>query len=119
MGREQWFSVQSHIERLIEHLLKLEFSPSASPRRQWLVTVNDARNQLDRRLTPSLRRRLPKVMPRLYANARRNAVLALEDHGEMDAATALPATNPYPLHRLLDLDWLPARARERANDRAN
>ena len=54
-----------------------------------------------------MRRRLQASLPKLYAHARRDAALALEDRGEPDAAMALPTECPYPLEALLDHEWLP------------
>ena len=33
LGSEQQWAVESQLERIIEHLLKLEYSPSTNPRR--------------------------------------------------------------------------------------
>jgi hypothetical protein len=110
MGSEQLFAIQSHTERLIEHLLKLQCSRHEPPRRQWLRSVNNARDEIERRLTATLRRRLQASLPKLYAHARRDAVLALEDHGEADLANALPPECPYSLDALLDAGWLPPRS---------
>ena len=35
LGSEQRWAVESQLERIIEHLLKLEHSPSAAPRQGW------------------------------------------------------------------------------------
>jgi hypothetical protein len=107
LGSEQLYAIQSQCERLIEHLLKLEHSRHEQPRRQWMISVNGARSDIERRLTATLRRRLLASLPKLYDHARRNAALALEDHGEPDAATALSPACPYTLAQLLDPDWLP------------
>ncbi len=109
LGSEQLFALQSQTERLIEHLLKLQYSRHEQPRRQWLISINNARNEIERRMTASLRRRLAVSLPKLHAHARRNAALALEDHGEAEAAAALPLECPYPLDLLLDGEWLPER----------
>ena len=110
LGSEQLFAIQSRTERLIEHLLKLQYSRHEQPRRPWLRSVNNARDEIERRLTAALRRRLQASLPKLYAHARRDAVLALEDHGEADLAKALPPECPYALDALLDADWLPPRS---------
>jgi hypothetical protein len=107
LGSEQLYAIQSQGERLIEHLLKLEHSRHDQPRRPWMLSVNGARREIARRLTATLRKRLLASLPQLYANARTDAVLALEDHGEPDAVAALPPTCPYTLEQLLDPDWLP------------
>jgi hypothetical protein len=43
-----------------------------------------------------------------YGRARRKAELALLDHGEADAARALPGACPYALDDLLADEWWPS-----------
>jgi hypothetical protein len=107
LGSERLFSVLSQTERLIEHLLKLEYSPSADPRPGWLRTVDSARREIARRLTSAIRRHLEGELADLYAHAAKDAARELRHHHEREAAAALPATCPYPLDRLLDEDWYP------------
>jgi hypothetical protein len=108
LGSEQFHTVVSQTTRLIEHLLKLQFSTHDAPRRQWLVSVNNARAEIEDRLTPTLRKRLRLALPKAYERACRNAALALEDHGEPETA-ALPPACPYAPDQLLDPNWLPER----------
>src|SRR5207248_6685501 len=39
--------LRSQIRRIILHLLKLEFSPAAEPRRGWFESAGDARSQIE------------------------------------------------------------------------
>jgi hypothetical protein len=55
LGQREW-AVESQLEPIIEHLLKLEYSPSRALRRQWMISINSARGEIERRLTPSVRR---------------------------------------------------------------
>jgi type IV secretory pathway VirJ component len=107
MGAAARATVASAVERVIEHLLKLQHSPATGPRRGWRVSVNAARGDLDRTLTPSLHRGLAAELPRAFERARRAAVLGLELHGEHEAAAALPRTCPFTLEQVLDADWWP------------
>lgn len=107
LARSQRRSVLRQLDRLIQHLLKLEHSARPEPRRQWRISVNDARAEIDLDLTESIRRTLAAELPRLYARARDSAALALADHGEIEAARALPASCPYRLEDLLHPSWLP------------
>jgi hypothetical protein len=43
-----------------------------------------------------------------YRRARRKAELTLLDHGEVDAAAALPAACPYAFDDLLADEWWPS-----------
>lgn len=108
LARSQRRGVLRQLDRLLQHLLKLEHSASADPRRQWRMSVNDARGEIELDLTESIARSLSAELPRLYARARASAALALADHGEAADARALPAECPYALAQLLDDGWLPA-----------
>ena len=108
LGTSQLSTVRSQIERVIEHLLKLEFSPAADPRRGWLVSVLNARGHAADRMTAAMRNEIEPALPRLYARARRRAVISFTEHGELALAAVLPKTCPYTLDHLLDEDWFPA-----------
>jgi Domain of unknown function DUF29 len=108
VGSERRDGVESQLVRLIEHLLKLEHSPSDRPRRQWLITVRSARMEADKRLTRAIRNEIEPRLPALYDDVRYMAAQALADYGEDEAASALPAACPYTLDQLLDRGWLPA-----------
>lgn len=108
LGSEQRWAVESQLERIIEHLLKLEHSPSRDPRRQWMISVNTARGDIHRRITTTVRREVEPGLSDLYRRAQRNAKLALLDYGEADAARALPEVCPYAFDDLLADEWWPA-----------
>jgi hypothetical protein len=107
LGRAERNSVLSQTERLIEHLLKLEHARQREPRNGWIASCDDARHELERHLTASLRRELEAALPELYRRERRRTARKLRLMGEPEAAAALPEDCPYPLARLLDEDWLP------------
>jgi hypothetical protein len=107
LGSEQQNAVMSQLERTIEHLLKLEHSPGTALRRQWMISVNSARGEIARRITPAIRNEVEPALADLYRRARRNAEPALLDHGETDAARALPDTCPYALDDLFADEWWP------------
>ena len=108
LGSEQQNAVMSQLERIIEHLLKLEHSRNAEPRRQWMISVNSARGEIARRMTPTIRSHVEPALPDLYRRSRRNGELALLDQGEPEAARALPAGCPYGLDDLLADEWWPS-----------
>ena len=89
LGTSQLSTVRSQLERVIEHLL-------------------NARGHAADRMTAAIRNEIEPAMPRLYARARRRAVISFTEHGELDLAAVLPKTCPYTLDRLLDEDWFPA-----------
>ena len=109
LSRRERDAAESYAETILEHLLKLAFSPATRPRRGWLVTVDKQRVKLARKLTITLRNHLRAELPGLYAGQRRVVARQLaRDHGSPDA---LPATCPYTLEQVLDTDWYPDNAR--------
>jgi len=107
LARSDWRAARSQLHRLLEHLLKLEYSPARQPRHQWRRRVRDARNELGDILTPTLKRALEASLPELYADARANAAADLGQHGELEAAAWLPPIRAYSLDQILDKHWYP------------
>ena len=97
----------SQVERILEHLLKLQFSPASQPRLGWERSIAEARSVLERRLTTTIRHHVERRLSRLYRHARKIAALALRDHREDEAARRLPQTCPYSLDDILRDDWYP------------
>ncbi len=105
MGKSEARTVRSHLARVLEHLLKLEYSPAASPRRGWQQSVLAHRIDAEDELTdsPSLLSKLN--LDRIYKLGRTYATngLARDDI----ALSQLPPDCPYTLEQLLDFDWWP------------
>jgi Domain of unknown function DUF29 len=115
LGRRERDMVESHIETILEHLLKLEFSNADRPRRGWLVTVDRHRARLARKLTATLRNHLETALPALYAGLRRPVARQLDKDGV--SPDALPPNCPYTLDHILDPDWYPASPHEQAQQK--
>jgi hypothetical protein len=99
-------SVRNRTITIMVHLLKLQCSPAAEPRLGWRETVRTQRTRLLTDLTPTLRRELADELSEIYVRARHDAEGSLRDHGEQDAAGALPPACPYALDQVIG-DWLP------------
>ena len=99
-------STRLRVMIIIEHLLKLQHWPKSERRLAWRDAVRRERSELANDLTPSLRGHLAHSLPDLYGRARHDAEGSLRDHGEQDAAEALPPTCPYTLDQITG-DWLP------------
>ena|SRR3712207_912030 len=110
LGDDRRDACRSHAERILEHLLKLRYSPAQWPRAGWKRSVALARSALDKKLSATLRKDLERQLPRLYLHARRTAVLGLEEYGELESARLLPETCPFTLDDVLRDDWYPERA---------
>lgn len=105
LGRSERHAVESFLETVIEHLLKLAQSPAAAPRVGWMITVRKARTNLHRKLTPSLRRHLSETLPERYAEGRALAALGLRADTVPEAA--LPRDCLWTLEQLLAPTWWP------------
>jgi hypothetical protein len=105
LGRRERDMVESHVETILEHLLKLALSHADRPRRGWLVTVDRQRAKVARKLTATLRNHLEAELPALYTGVRRPVARQLEGDGV--ALDALPTACPYSLDQILNPDWYP------------
>ncbi len=105
LSRRERDAVESLVETLLEHFLKLAFSPAERPRRGWLVSVDKQRAKLARKLTTTLRTHLEAELPALYARLRRPVARQLEK--DRVRGDALPLDCPFALDQVLDPDWYP------------
>src|SRR5438045_6354868 len=95
LGKSERDAARNQIRRIIEHLLKLAYSPAEQPRFEWMHSISDARAALEDKLSPTLRRDIEARLGRLYAQARRNAALSLRQFGDHEAAHAGPDKCAY------------------------
>ena len=100
LGKEQRNACRAQVRTIIEHLLKLQLSPSPEPRAGWERTILMARTALDDRLTKSLERDLEGQLAKLYAQAAELARQSLEAHGEHEAAASIPERCPFTLEEI-------------------
>jgi hypothetical protein len=107
LGKSGRDAVRSHIVRIIEHLLKLEYSPAADPRFDWMASIVEARRALADKITRTLQYDAEAMLPELYADARELAEIGLRKFGENDAAARLPPACPYTLDQFRERRWYP------------
>jgi Domain of unknown function DUF29 len=107
LGKSERDAMRSQIRRVIEHLLRLAYSPAVAPRFDWLDTIDDARQTLLDKMTPTLQRDAAASIDQLYDQARRQAARSLRRHGEADVADALPRLRPFSLDDICREDWYP------------
>ena len=101
--------LRSQICRIIEHLLKLQFSRARDPRLGWEGSIDDARNQIERLIedSPSLAREVAVLISAEMRRGLRKAVRELEKHGKLDPATLISIqTAAYTEEQILG-DWFP------------
>ena len=105
LSRRERETVESYVEMIVEHLLKIELSRATRPRRGWLITIDKQRARLARKLTTTLRNHLQAELGALYGGLRRPVARQLEKD---DAPSqSLPSICPYTLEQVLDPEWLP------------
>ncbi len=107
LGRNDRRALQSGLVLIVEHLLKLQFSPAAAPRVDWRISVRTHRRAFRDLLAdnPGLRQRLD--LDRAWRDARATVVDALRLRDRVDPAV-LPAALPYSFAQITDEDWYPA-----------
>jgi hypothetical protein len=100
LGKSERNAVYSQIARILEHFLKLAYSPAEPPRYGCMASIVEARQALGRHRTPTLRNAARQEFAALYRDAR--------EHREEAAADALPLMCPYTLEQVLERGWYPA-----------
>jgi hypothetical protein len=106
LGKSEYEAVFSLVQQILQHFLWIEHSPATDQRLHWADEIDEFRDQLDRRLSPTIRRRLQREFDEAFARARRRVQRKLARYGETHAAAALPAECPYRLEQVLG-EWLP------------
>jgi len=107
LGRNERAAVRSEIRLVLEHLLKLAYSPASDPRADWTVSIINARAELEDRLTATLRRDVETNLEKLYERAREAAEAGLRRYAESADAADLPPACPYTLDQILGAGWYP------------
>jgi hypothetical protein len=82
LGRSDLNTVRSQVRRILEHLLKLEFSPSTPPRDDWRHSIAQARDEVEDRITASMQPDVAAELGKLFSRGRRDAATGLRKHGE-------------------------------------
>jgi len=117
LGASQRIALRSQMRRIVQHLLKLEFSPAAEPRRGWFESVGDARSEIEDLLetSPSLKPEAGAALAMALRQGSKKAVFDLEKYGEVDPATlARIRAKTYTVDQVLD-DWFPPEPPSRAD----
>ena len=88
-------------QRIIEHLLLIEYSPAAVQRLHWADEIDGFGDQMKRKLSPTIRRHLTRGLRAVYAGGRRIVERKMRRHGEDRATAALPANCPFAVEQVL------------------
>lgn len=106
VGKNRKHEVESRLETIIEHVLKLAFSPAWEPTNQWKRTLRVHRRDLLAILedSPSLWRFAEEELAHAYKHAAGQARLS---HIDLTLAP-IPSECPFLFREeLLDQDWFP------------
>ena len=94
LGKSELHAVESYIENVIEHLLKLDYSGWVEARDHWRAEVDAFRASIERKITPRIRQQVETELEVLYDRARRGAARSLYQR-EPDLVRRLPKRCPY------------------------
>ena len=102
LGSSRLNACQSYLAQIIAHLLKLNYSGLELPRRRWRAEVVAFRQNLRRKMSPTIRNKLEDGIDEIYRDAVALASTSLE--AEPDLEDRLPKENPYTLDEILTRD---------------
>jgi len=105
LGKSELQAVESFVENVIEHLLKLDYSGWVEARNHWRAEVDAFRGSIERKITPRIRQQVETELDALYDRARRAAARSLHQR-EPDFVRRLPKTSPYDWHAIWHRDVL-------------
>ena len=108
LGKSEFYGCQSFVERIIEHLIKLEFIGDPDPQAHWRGEVLEFRNQLEDRLTRTIEQRLEQRLETLFDRRVRKIVTI---YPQIEAAR-IRARRPegYSWAEITGADWYPVPA---------
>ena len=94
LGSSELQAVESFVEQIIAHLLKLDYSAQDAPRPHWRAEVLNFRRSVERKISPTIRRKVESELDELYERGRQIAAIGALPH-EADLARRLPRACPY------------------------
>ena len=106
LGKSEFYACQSLVERIVEHLLKLQFVTSPQDHAHWRGALVNFRGQLEDRLSRTIQNRLlarrqTLFLRQLKALSRRELIADADR-----VSTELP--DGYSWDQIVDPDWYPA-----------
>ncbi len=94
LGKSDLYAVESFVEQIIAHLLKLDYSVQDDPRAHWRAEILNFRRNAERRISPTIRRKVEADLAERYARGREIAAVGAIVH-EPDLIRGLPKICPY------------------------
>jgi hypothetical protein len=102
LGGSRLQAVESFVQQIMAHLLKLDYSGFDLPRRHWRSEIVAFRTSIKRKSSPSLERKVREALPELYEGARDLAAASLD--AEPDLGLQLPKQCPYDWAAITERD---------------
>ena len=104
LGKSNRRELRNRLLAILEHLLKLQYSPAVNPRAGWRATIIRERAAVEGLLddSPSLRGELPKLIEKARAAAR---LAAAESSRRGETPKRLPLPD-YSVEQVVG-DWFP------------
>ncbi len=111
LGNNNRRELESRPTTVIEHLLKLRWSPAIEPVPGWRGAIVRERREIENLLeqSPSLRRRIPELLEHVYRTASELVEIDLTSRGEMSAAEAKCMRDDGFAAEQVLADWWPER----------
>jgi Domain of unknown function DUF29 len=106
LGKSEHDAVFTLAQQIMQHFLLIEYSPAIDQRLHWADEIDAFRDQIGRKLSPTIRRDLKRDLAEIFGLARRRVQRKMERRGEHAAAASLPDDCPYSLEQILG-DWEP------------
>ena len=108
LGNRERLALEARLATIVEHLLKLQYSPAQEPRGGWAGTVVRSRNEVQKLLrnSPSLRRELPLMVNEAFGDAQKVLRVSLTAQNEIAAVARLLAADPFTVGQVVE-DWWP------------
>lgn len=98
LGRSELATVESYVELILLHLIKLAAEPDADPAAHWRVEIGGFHSNLKRRYAPSMRQRID--MNEVWGGVGEQVRLGYTA-AEAEGANTIPTVCPIPLDDLL------------------
>jgi hypothetical protein len=113
LGTSQRSALASYIMRIVQHLVKLDYSSAVEPRNGWRRSIRLARLQVQRRLkgNPSLKSQLGQFVEDETKSGIELAIADLEEHGEIDEVDANVLRRARYTEEQVLGEWLPEEPR--------
>lgn len=99
VGRSELAAVESYLQAIFVHLIKLIVEPSSDAVRHWRSETFAFHAQMRRRYSPSMRQRID--VDELWRSAREQLMLTYEGTEQQSSIGALPASSAVGLDDLL------------------